>query len=375
MAYGAITIDTSIFDQKGLNLESGLLKQLEQFKGMPSPLILSEIIVRELHAHVTKKASEARAQTAKSLRISNTHLVLDSKKIEEAEKLLIPSETDSEISKTRIGYFINNTGAEIISASGHVELEDLIKKYFNSEPPFSESGKKKSEFPDAIALMSLEAWAKEKDIKVLAVSDDKDWEEFGAKSAHIDVVKDLADAIAVFQPQNEAVKYCNTLSSTLPNDEPKELYSFIQQYVSDSVEDIIADPEAWSQFYWEADDIVELKFEDFGFIVDDSNQALLQPVQVQETLIVIEAKIYVQATASCSFSLSVHDSIDKDYVPMGSTSAFTSWEFEAEVLITLEGDFKEHPEDVELTDFELVSYPTTVEFGDLEPDWWSDGED
>jgi hypothetical protein len=39
MDYGAITLDTSIFDQKGLKLESGILKMLEQFNGKPSHMI------------------------------------------------------------------------------------------------------------------------------------------------------------------------------------------------------------------------------------------------------------------------------------------------------------------------------------------------
>jgi len=39
MDYGAITSDTSIFDQKGLKLESGIVKMLEQFNGKPSHII------------------------------------------------------------------------------------------------------------------------------------------------------------------------------------------------------------------------------------------------------------------------------------------------------------------------------------------------
>jgi prenyltransferase beta subunit len=39
MDYGAITSDTSIFDQKGLKLESGILKMLEQFNGKLSHII------------------------------------------------------------------------------------------------------------------------------------------------------------------------------------------------------------------------------------------------------------------------------------------------------------------------------------------------
>jgi len=39
MDYGAITLDTSIFYQKGLKLESGILKMLEPFNGKPSHII------------------------------------------------------------------------------------------------------------------------------------------------------------------------------------------------------------------------------------------------------------------------------------------------------------------------------------------------
>lgn len=55
MDYGAITIDTSIFDEKGLGLEFGILKTLEQFNGRPSHLVLSEIVVREVHSHLKKR--------------------------------------------------------------------------------------------------------------------------------------------------------------------------------------------------------------------------------------------------------------------------------------------------------------------------------
>lgn len=373
MKYGAISLDTSIFDQQGINLESGLLKTLEQFKGKPSPLILSEIVLREINSHLVKKISEARTQTTKALRICKSHLILDEGKINEATKLLIPPVDDKEISKLRIEEFINNTGTEIITANGHVDLDDIIKKYFHAEPPFSETGKKKNEFPDAIALMSLESWAKKNNLKILAISIDNDWKSFAEHSEHIDVVKDLADGIAIFQPHNEAVKYCESLAKALPSGKPKEIYSFLEQYLTDSIADIDAYPDASSQFYWEPD-IVEINIEEFEFITDDDNQALLQPVQAQENLIVIEAKILINAIASCTFSLAVHDSIDNDYVPMGDASAFIPLEFETEVLFTLEGDFITKPDDIELTEFELLSYPKTIDFGDIVPDWWNEDD-
>lgn len=373
MDYGAITIDTSIFDQKGLNLESGLLKTLDQFNGKPYPFILSEIVVREIHAHLVKKTSEVRGQVQKALRASKLHLTLDDEKIEDALKLIIPKKDDKEVSKSRLEAFIINTGAEIVPASGHVELDDLIKKYFKSHAPFSDSGKKKNEFPDAIALMSLESWAEENDTKILAVSNDGDWQAFANESDRIDIFKDLAAAIAVFQPHNAAIDFCEKLSASLPSGEPDEIYSVIEQYISDSVSEMDVFPEASSTFFWEPD-IVEIVFDSFDFVLGEDGHALMQPIQAQDESIVIEAKIMVSATASTSFSLSVHDSIDKDYVSIGSASASTDIEFESAILFTIEGDFVTEQNEVEVTEFELLSYPGAIDFGEIEPDWWGEDE-
>lgn len=372
MDYGAITIDTSIFDEKGLNFESGILKTLEQFNGKPSYLVLSEIVVREVHAHLKKKAKEARASLTKAIREAKVSLAVTDD-AEEAMKALVPSVDDSDLAKGRLEAFVRSTGAKIVPASGRVELDEVIKKYFNAEAPFAESGKKKNEFPDAIALMSLESWAKEHKTKVLAVAKDSDWKRFAENSDYIDVVEDLAEAISIFQPQSSAVDYCNTISKLLPQSQPKELYQLIEQYLSENVSEIDLYPEADSPFHYEPD-FVEVLFKSFEFVTREDGSALLQPVQGQNNTLIVEAKVFVTASASSTFSLSVHDSIDKDYVSIGSSYASTEFEFSAEVLLTFEGDFDESIEYVELTGFELLSYPSDVDFGHIEPDWRHEDE-
>jgi predicted nucleic acid-binding protein len=373
MDYGAISLDTSIFDQKGLKLESGILKTLEQFNGKPSHLVISEIVVREVHAHLKKKATESRAQAIKAIRESMLSLSVSKESSEIATKALIPADNDNEVAKNRITSFIKNTGAEVIPATGRVELDDIIKKYFKSEPPFAETGKKKNEFPDAIALMSLESWAKENETKILAVAKDGDWEKFAEQSEYIDVVEDLAEAIAKFQPHSSAIDFCSIIAEKLPNSEPEDLHKAIAQYLSDAVGEMDLYPEASSQFSYEPD-YVEVVLNDFEFITGDDGHALLQPVQGQNETLIVEAKINITATASTSFSLSVRDSIDKDYVSIGSASASTDLDFESEILLTFEGDFDDDIDNIELTDFELLSYPSDADFGDVEPDWWHDDE-
>lgn len=263
----------------------------------------------------------------------------------------------------------NKTGAEIIPATGRVSLDEIIKKYFSAEAPFAPAGSKKNEFPDAIALMSLESWAKENQTKILAVSKDGDWKRFSDGSDFIDVVEDLAEAIATFQPHSAAMEFCTRIAGTLPSGEPSDLYKMINQYVSDAVGEMDLYPDASSQFFYEPD-YVEVVLDEFEFLVDEEGNALLQPVQGQNGTLIVEAKIMITATASTSFALTVRDSIDKDYVPIGSASASTELQFESEILLTFEGNFEEHQEDIDLTDFELLSCPSDVDFGVIEPDWW-----
>ncbi|MDO3722243.1 PIN domain-containing protein [Marinobacter sp. chi1] len=373
MDYGAITIDTSIFDEKGLALESGILKTLEQFKGRPLHLVLSEMVVREVHGHLKKKAGDAREQVLKALRDSKKHLSASEGEVELAKEALVPDVEDGEVAKRRLAAFVASTGAEIIPAVGQVDLDQIIKRYFESAPPFAATGNKKNEFPDAIALLSLESWGKKNGCKILAVAKDNDWKRFADDSEYIEVIEDLAEAISKFQPPSDAIQFCSRISTTLPQGRPEELYDLLSGYLEGAVENLVLYPEATSQFYYDPE-YVDVSLVDFDFVLDKAGNALLQPVQGRGELLVVEAKINVIAEAAASLSLSVRDSIDKDYVIIGHASASETIEFESEVLLTFEGDFSQGEEGVELTGFELLSYPTEVDFGEIEPDWWSEDQ-
>ena len=132
--------------------------------------MLSEIVYREVLKHIEQKITESRAHAIKTINLSKVQFGLPQEKIEEIENLLLPKDTDFEIADSRVNEYMERTGIEIVRADEYTNLSDLVELYFNSKPPFSESGKKKSEFPDAIALASLEGWAKENKHRVIAVS-------------------------------------------------------------------------------------------------------------------------------------------------------------------------------------------------------------
>lgn len=73
--------------------------------------------------------------------------------------------------------------------------------------------------------------------------------------------------------------------------------------------------------------------------------------------------------AEGNFSLSVHDSIDKDYVDMGSVTATVEEEFESEILITITGNLDGEIRDLTIEDVEIVSPIKCIHFGTLEPNF------
>jgi hypothetical protein len=62
--YGALCVDTCIFDSNAIALEKGLLKQLEQFASSPVRFLMPDIVQKELHEHLSRRARDARNKIA-----------------------------------------------------------------------------------------------------------------------------------------------------------------------------------------------------------------------------------------------------------------------------------------------------------------------
>jgi len=58
---------------------------------------------------------------------------------------------------------------------------------------------RRNSFPDAVALLALEAWAVKNEKSVIAVSRDADWKRYCVDSHHLYFIDDLAQALSAFQ--------------------------------------------------------------------------------------------------------------------------------------------------------------------------------
>ena len=126
--YDAITIDTSIFRSKSLNLKNGTLLQLVQFRNSEFDFILSEVVTSELLKQM--KSAELQAKTKLQNAFGECRRVnLFGKQTRSIElEYRSKSKLLKGTSRKRIDKFIANTGCEVIS-SDLVRPTDLLSRY------------------------------------------------------------------------------------------------------------------------------------------------------------------------------------------------------------------------------------------------------
>lgn len=371
--YGAITIDTSVFDNNGIALEKGLLNQLDQFKDGPVQVLVSEIVDYEVTAHLTEKIKGARAKINQALRDARNQLQITDKDVSNARSMIFNSGEDIDVAKARLKDFYDKTGASIIECDGRVDVSNLVSMYFEYIAPFETGADKKNEFPDALALLSLEEWAESNDVRILAISSDKGWEKYSNTSKRIDVLDNLSDAISHFQPHNFAKEIIDTIKDNYVKGIENDVTASIKQGIIDSLDGIDIHIDASSSFYFEEDD-VHAVYEDHELYGDPSGTPEVNVIRVEGELLVLQLTAYVTCEVHASFSLSVWDSIDKEYVGMSSTDCSVEEKYPTEVLVYMSGDFSKGLEYIEVDDVEVIDVPSHVQFGEIELDWGHDEE-
>lgn len=367
--YGAILVDTSIFDAHGLKLEKGLLGKLSQFKDSEIDYLLPDVIKGEVKSHLEQKVKSARALLEKALNDAGDHLFFEGSELNDAKSILIDSNEIEGLATNRVDKFIDNTGALVLECGDYVSVSELLQQYFQNKPPFAEAGKKKNEFPDAIVLLATEAWAKENSIRVLAVARDGDWENYCEKSDSIDFTEDLSFALSKFNKATAPFAFLSLLVEKLEDEDDEDAADFVEKIrigVESYFDGFTPDQEADSFHYWEPDGchgwLSDFELADHDFKVVDH----------AEDYIVLEVRANITVGVEGEFSLSQYDSIDRDHVYMGSVTATVEEEFTSEVLVTVYGDLTGSLSDLNVEDVEVVNPITSVDFGTLEPDYGDD---
>lgn len=364
---GAITIDTSSFGNPSeMSLEYGLPRKLEQFNNSEVTLLITDIVKSELVKHMEKMAIDAQSALKKALNQVGNGWQVSNADRQAVRNLLYQERTPRSCADGRYQSFAERTGLVQIDAHAYVGVDELMRRYFGARPPFaSKKEDKKNEFPDALALISLEKWAVENNTQIVVVSKDGDWISFCNESERLIVVDDFAKALSFFHA--EASVAANILTGKLRNGELPDFITSLKSRIEQHVENIDFFAEAASSYFF------DYETHDYGVTstsLDDLSSIQLLPIASTDDYIDFEVSATVIVNVPSTFDFTVKDGVDRDYVPIGSGTYEVSETIELSLLITIA---KEDLEAGEIDDIE-VDGPNRVyiDYGEVEPNWMSE---
>lgn len=307
---GAISVDTSVFDRFTCNLDSAALMAMQQFAASPVEFLITDVVIGEIRAHMVRDAERVTDALKAALKDLMRHRRPDVRAIEGVPEFLSVHGDVAEEVDGRIQRYLASTEATVLAAGDLVDLNDLMARYFAVEPPFEAGKGKKAEFPDAIALLELETWGRGHRRHVLAVAEDKGWADFARKAEWVIVTDGLPATLALFH-QDEAHNV--TRAASLFNEKERAANAWLVDAVDRYVDRVNPEVQAQSHLFWEAE------LEDYSVIE-------VEPPTAEEMTVIgsdvetLTLSFVVSATvrAEASFVFSIRDSVDGDYIGLGS---------------------------------------------------------
>jgi len=367
--YGAISIDSNIFVNNGYKLKSGVLSQLKQFKGSDIKTIQSDIVHKECFSHISDYYEKQELQVKKAIGSIHRYSEKESDEINGCLDDLISLIEPNKKAEDKLISFYDDIGAEVIDSQEYVDLKSIIDMYFTSTPPFEKGEKKKYEFPDAIALRSLESWAERNGTKVLAVSDDKGWGEYAKTSDRIDVINDLPQALSTLLPQKELLG----LVSKIKNNAILDYGEITEFFINDLHETNLysLDLNCSSSFMFEVDDINAYVLRCTLDKDDDGNIKLI-------VLNIGDRKVRAVVMASMEVALDFNidfqtiDPVDKDTISISNEMIYVETNYYADAIIDIylpnEGE-EPTKDNVDIKLVDIRSDLNSIYLGDLEPNF------
>jgi hypothetical protein len=368
--YAALTLDSNVFIGHGLNLERGLLGQLSQFLASPVKLVISEVVFQEVRKHLLEMTTSSRSKVQSALKSAKGPFGVADETTSALESTLFGKRTDGEVVDARLEAFIKTTGAVVISAAG-IDVDKLLSLYFEADPPFEGSGDKKAEFPDAIALLSLEKWAEEQEVQLLAVSKDAGWLNFAKASSHIDGLENLADALTHFQPHNSAKNIVDALRQQIVTGGKSEILDTLSEFIIESTNEAEVDVEYSSAIHAELEQ-TEVHYISHEFINDTEDRPIVDVIRIEANWLSLRLRVEINYEIQAHFSMSVWDSIDREYVSIGSSSAVAENSYICDVLLSLTGDFSKGIEQAAVGELGIDLQLPGADVGDVEPNMHDD---
>ena len=351
----AISIDTAVFDAKQKTFQNAVLRRLDQFYIRDIRVVFTDVVANEMKAHLRDDALETQRNLRKALR-SHTIRWRRRESAREPEYLLLNSDAGT-LAEAEFDTFVEHVNGEVIKTSDTPDVIDqILRRYFSKEPPFGPMDKRKNEFPDAFALLRLEAFAVEHGRLLLCVTPDKGWVAFATQSEYLVCVDKLEDALALF---NEADQHlAETITRKWAESEGGEFLEVLANAFEYRLDDL--------NFNIEGSAVVPFEAEPLSAALQYiSPHSIENPIVIDGDGETVTFAVHVEALVGfeASFNFYFEDSVDKDRVDLGSEEAYVEQNLSFDLTITADRSLEGCPIFHEV---EVASNVLEVDFGYVE---------
>ena len=351
MEWDAVTFDTNIFIKYGYNLEHPMIERLADPNESSFRFVLSEVVLREIEDDLIDHGNKAWKSIRKAREEVRRNRLMTDDILERLDELVEETISPEDATRSRLSDFESRMQMQVVSVE-HANIEELVRRYFDHSAPFGAAGKKQ-EFPDAIALLSLEKWAEKEQKKILAVSGDSDWAEFAKGSQYIDVEADLARAIEKLrQYEGNAKAQLARMFSEMNVGKHGRLRTQILDAMANTVQHFDAYGKGNSSFPLEGGP-VRLTLQDLRFpAAEDDGELSL--VLLDRGQVCASVGFVITAKAECEFVFHRHDPVERMDEVAGRAHVELDADFPVSALFTFDGTLENPNSDLELTHLDVV---------------------
>jgi hypothetical protein len=358
----AIAFDTTVFDYSGQRFKSGILQQLGQFKDTQTSLLISEITKEEMISHLADRISRIQNTLSNGFREAKEYLILEDSKVAS----LVQNINPRSIALSQFSEFMTDTSLKVIPAQGNVPLDDVICRYFNSKPPFSK-GKKKNEFPDAIALISLESWAAKYQSEIIVVSQDSDWKDFCEASTWLICKSNLGEVLGLFQLE-DSNEICQNLSDRYRMGDLSDLDQDFYNSLEAKIHDLDYDPDEFRAFSYSRT-IRDISFESLHLEGLKGSDYIFRPVNSKGDSLAVECHGIVQASVECEFTFHSWTASGHKPTSIATSNVNFSVELETDFIIIFVGKPSQVGAIPRIKNINVGFVYDRISYEDIMPDW------
>lgn len=355
----AITVDTNIFDKFGCNLDMRALRALGPVAAQHHvKLVFSDIVAGEVQAHIRMDASEQ----AEKLRTALNQYRKAWRRTELVTDLAVPVDLDADpavLAADEWELYLGVVGGEVVASEGRATMGELVRRYFAEESPFMTTAAKKAEFPDAIALLALDAWAEAEadDRFLLAISRDADWQAYAETSTRIVCVPEFEGTLNRFN--TAGVDLVRALTGRLRDGQADEIKDEIDLELEAWLSDADFEIDAHSDLSFEAQP-ESASVQEWEIVGEPHVLAL----EGEEVTFAVELDCLIAFSAY--FTLSTWDSTDRDYVSLNGQTEETEANYKVTAILRVDRRGTPDPNVIEV---EANRRRLTANFGLVSLDW------